>query len=87
MKDRNLQTQEDPFAKNTRGISKIYHEVLMLLKLLQTKPQVKNMNNIYYDLFYTFIKTRDEKGIEDNQYEKNENDYISSNDVIVPNHR
>ena len=35
---------EDPFAKNAQGISKIYHEVFLLMKLLQTKPQVKNMN-------------------------------------------
>ena len=47
MKNRNLQTQEDPFAKNTRGISKIYHEVSFLIKFLQIKPQVKNMNINY----------------------------------------
>ena len=35
MKNRNFQTQEDPFAKNVQGISKLYHEVLMLLKFLQ----------------------------------------------------
>ena len=35
---------EDHFAKNAQGISKIYHELLLLLKFLQTKPQVKNMN-------------------------------------------
>ena len=40
---------EGPFAKNAQGISKIYHNVLMLTKYLQTKPQVKNMNNNYYD--------------------------------------
>ena len=28
------------------------------MKFFQTKPQVKNMNIIYYDLFYTVIKTR-----------------------------
>ena len=27
IKNRNFQTQEDPFAKNAQGISKIYHEV------------------------------------------------------------
>ena len=36
---------DDPLARNTRGISKIYHEVINLMKFLQTKPQVKNMNN------------------------------------------
>ena len=64
MKNRNFQTQDqDPFSRNARGISKIYHEVLLLMKFLQTKPQVKNMNINYYDLYYTLIKTRDEKRI------------------------
>ena len=57
-------------------VSKVYHEVLMLMKLLQTKPQVKNMN-IYYDLYYSVIKNRDEKEIVDNYYE---------DDIITPNH-
>ena len=70
------------FSINAQGISKIYHEVLLLKKFLQTKPQVKNMNTIYYDLYYTVIKNRDAKEIVDNQYD---NDYISFNDS-VPNH-
>ena len=41
---------EDLFAKNAQGFSKIYHEVILLLKFLQTKPQVKNMNINYHDL-------------------------------------
>ena len=49
---------EDPFAKNAQSISKIYHEVLLLRKFLQTKLQVKNMNNNYFDLYYTVIKNR-----------------------------
>ena len=28
------------FSKNAAGISKVYHEVLLLLKILQTKPQI-----------------------------------------------
>ena len=40
----NTRFDEDTFAKNAQGISKVYHEVLMLLKILQTKPQVENMN-------------------------------------------
>ena len=86
MKNKNFQTQEDPFSKNAQGISKIYHEVLLLMKLLQTKPQVKNMNINYYDLYYTVIKTRDKNKDIDIQYENDENDYISLNDVIIPNH-
>ena len=41
------------------------------------------MNINYYDLYSTVIKNRDEKGIVDNKYE---NDYISFNDFITPNH-
>ena len=41
----NIKIEEDPLAKNSQGISKIYHEVLLLMKFLQTKPQVNNMNN------------------------------------------
>ena len=40
MKHKNFQTQEDTFSKNAQGISKIYHEVLIILKILRTKPQV-----------------------------------------------
>ena len=85
MKNKNFQTQQDPFAKNAQGISKIYHEILMLMKFLQTKPQVKNMNINYYDLYYNVNKTRDENKDIDNQYEDDYNDYINFND-IVPNH-
>ena len=82
-KNRNFQTQGDPSAKNARGMSEIYHEKILLMKFLQTKPQVKNMNIDYYNLYYTVIKTRVEKEIVDHKYE---NDYISLNDVIIPNH-
>ena len=78
----NNRFDEDPFAKNAHGISKSYHEVLMLLKFLQTKPQVKILNINYYDFYYTVIKNRKEKDIVDNQ---NENDFIIFNDVIKPN--
>ena len=50
MKNKNFQTQQDPFCKNAEGISKVYHEVLLVMKFLQTKPQVKNMNMKYFDL-------------------------------------
>ena len=85
MKNKNFQTHhEDPFSRNAQGISKIYHEVLLLMKCLQTKPQIKNMNIKYYDLYYTVIKIRDGNKDIDNQYENDENDYINFND-IVPN--
>ena len=87
MKNKNFQiNNQDPFAKNAQGISKIYHEVLMLMKFLQTKSQVKNMNINYHDLYYTVIKTRGENKNIDNQYENDENDYIDINDYITPNH-
>ena len=78
----NIRFDEDPFGKNAQGFGKTYHEVLKLMEFLQTKPQVKNMNIKYYDLYYTVIKNRDEKEIVDNQYE---NDFISLIDVIIPN--
>ena len=85
MKNKNFQTQKEPFAKNAQGISKIYHEVLLLMKFLQAKkPQVKNMNINYYDLYCSVIKVRDENKDIDNQYENDDNDYINFND-IVPN--
>ena len=87
MKNKNFQTNnQDPFAKNAQGISKIYHEVLFLMKFLQTKPQVKNMNINYYDLYNTVIKVRDENRDIDIQNENDENDYIDINDFITPNH-
>ena len=85
MKNRNFQTQKDTFAKNAQGISEIYREVLLLMKFLQTKLQVKNMIIKYYDLYYTVIKTRGENMDIDIQYENDDNAYINFND-IVPNH-
>ena len=52
------------------------------MKILQTKPEVKNKNIKYYDLYYTVIKSRDEKVNVENQ---NENDFNNFNDII-PNH-
>ena len=87
MKNKNFQTHhDDPFSENTQGISKIYHEVLLLMKFLQTKPQVKNMNINYYDLYYTVIKVRYENRNIDVQYESDYNDYVDFNDFIIPNH-
>ena len=65
---------QDPFGENAQGISKKYNEVLMLMKFLQTKPQVKNMSINYYDLYYTVIRDRDEKEIVEDKYE---NDFFN----------
>ena len=84
MKNKNFQSNKiDPFSKNAKGVGKIYHEVLLLMEFLQTKPQVKNMNINYYDLYYTVIKTRDENKNIDNQYEDDYDDYIDINDFII----
>ena len=78
----NIRIDEDPFAKYDQSISTIYNEVILLMKFLQTKPQNKNMNNNYYDLYYTVNKVGDENRDIDNQYE---NDFIDLNQVIIPN--
>ena len=44
MNKRKFRLEEDAFARNAQSISKIYHEVLLWIKILQTKPQVKNLN-------------------------------------------
>ena len=54
------------------------------MKFLQTKPQVKNMNITYHDLYYTLIKNRDENKIVDN--DEYEIGYLKFNDFITPNH-
>ena len=79
MKRKNFQTyQQDTSAKNAQGISKIYHEIVLLMRILQTKPQIKNKNINYYDLYYTVIKTRDEN----KNIDTDTNDYINFNDII-----
>ena len=80
----NKSLDEDPFAKNAQSISRIYHEVLLLMKVLQTKPQNKNMNINNYELYYTAIKNRDEKENADNQYENADN---KSSDIIILYHK
>ena len=86
MKNLKFQSQEDPSSGNAQGVSKIYHEVLLLMLFLQTKRQIKNMNNNYYDLYYTVIRIRDENKDIDNQYENDNNDYNIFSDIITPNH-
>ena len=52
------------------------------MEFLQTKPEVKNRNINYYDLYYTVIKTRDVNKNIDNQYEDDYHDYIDINDFF-----
>ena len=87
MKNKNYQSNNiDPFYRNAQGINKVYHEILLLMNFLQTKPQVKNMNINYYDLYYTVIKVRSENKDIDDQYENDENDYINFDDYMTPDH-
>ena len=86
MKHENFQTQQYLLATNAQGFSKNCHEVLLLMISLQTKPQVKNMNIIYYDVYYTVIKARDDKEFIDDKIENIEDDYTNFNDFITPNH-
>ena len=81
----NFECEEDPFSKNAKGIDKIYHELFLLMKVLQTKPSVKNMNIIYYDLYYTVSENSNENEIVNDKYENNKSEYFDSNDII-PNH-
>ena len=83
MNIRNFQFEQDSTAKNAQGISKVYHEVLLLMNFLRTKPQVKNMSLNYYDLYYTVIKNRDVKEAVNDEYQ---NDYINFFDIVAPNH-
>ena len=45
------QFEEDPFAKKAQVIANNMHEVLLIMKFLQTKPQVKSKNIHFYDLY------------------------------------
>ena len=56
-----IRMDEHAFSKNAQGISKLCHELLLLIKFAQTKPQVKNMNTKKYDLYYTVIKNIERK--------------------------
>ena len=83
MKNKNFQSNNtDPFSRNAQGIGKIYLEELLIMKFLQTKPNIKNMDINYYDLYYTVIKTRDENMDIDNQCEDDYHDYIDINDFF-----
>ena len=85
IKNKNFQTNDrDPFIRNSQGIHKIYNEVSLLMKFLQTKAKVKDMNINYYDLYYTVIRTRNENDNIDNQYENDDNDYIDMNAFSIP---
>ena len=39
-----FQFEEDLLSKNEERISKLYLEVILIMKILQTKPQVRKIN-------------------------------------------
>ena len=80
-----FQFEEDPFSKNVEGIGKIYHEVLLLMKFLQTKPLVKNLNISSYDWYSTVIKSRGDIEIVNENECENDKDYYKYNDFFTPN--
>ena len=67
--------------KMLKVLVKSIMKYLSLIIFLETKPQVKDMNNKCHDLYYTVIETRDDIEIVNN----NENDYIKFIDIIIPN--
>ena len=83
---RKIQFEEDYLSKCAQGISKLYNKVLLLMQFSKTKPQVKNMNIIYHDLFYTGIKIRDDNQFVNEKNENKENDYTKDDDFNTPNH-
>ena len=80
-----FQFEKDQFSKKNQGIGKGYHEVLLLLKFLQNKPQVKKLKTNYHDLYYTVIKNRNGKQNVKDEYENNESEYYNFEDFITPN--
>ena len=81
-----FQPEQDIVSKNSKAISKIYLEVLLLRKILQTIPQNKSVNTSFYGLDNTVIKNIDEKEIRFCEYKINENYYINFIDFITPNY-
>ena len=86
MKKRIINFEKEPFYKNSQGISKYRHEVLLLMKFSKTKPHIKNMKINYYGLFHTVIENRVEKGIVNDECEIIENDCNKFVDIGTPNH-
>ena len=82
----NFQIGKNPFSKCAKGNNKIYHEVLLILKILQTKPNIKKMNINYYDLYYTVIKSRKHNVEEQDIIHVDEIYLISYENYITPNH-
>ena len=63
--NRSFQFKENVFAKNAQDKGQIYHELFLLKIFLQTKPQVKGMNENYLDLHFTVNKKLADKECEE----------------------
>ena len=46
MKNKFFQNELDLFARNAQSVRKTYHEIIFLMKILQTEPKVKDINKI-----------------------------------------
>ena len=55
------QFDENPSKTIAEGFEKNFNGLSLLIKFLQTKPQVEGMKINYYDLYYTVNKNRDLK--------------------------
>ena len=53
---------EDPFSEGGHTIAFETHEAMSLMKVSQTRPQVKCMNITYDDLYYTITKNLSDDG-------------------------
>ena len=62
-----FQFQDGPFSKNVQSIGENFSEVTIQLKILTEKLHVKKRNIKYYDLYYTVIKNKLEKQLEDDE--------------------
>ena len=62
MRRRNIfQTEEGHFAQTAQAIRKSFHEVLLVMKILETKPHVESIYLNYYDLYCSVNKSLVEK--------------------------
>ena len=53
-----FQLKEGAFSGKAQCISIFFDEVLFVVKLLQTMPDVESMKKTYYEFYYTIIKNR-----------------------------
>ena len=86
MNFRNFQSEQGPSFKNAGSTRKIHHEVLLLVKFLQTKHQSKSLNINYYEFYYTVIKNGEDNEIVNDKIDNTEKGYNNFNDFITPSH-